>query len=128
MKFLLDTHVLIWALAAPERLSAPARAILSRPQSELYVSVASAWELAILEGLGRVRLGAPVDVIFSERISALRIGLVALQLNHLAALAVLPSHHRDPFDRLLIATAHADDFTLISGDRQLARYDVNVAW
>lgn len=128
MRYLLDTHVLIWALAAPQRLSATARAILSEPTSQLYVSIVSALELSILEGLGRVQLGAPVDVVFSERIAAMRIRLVAMQLHHLALLARLPSDHRDPFDRLLIATAMADGFSLISGDGRFTRYGLDVVW
>ncbi len=128
MKLLLDTHTLVWALAAPDRLSRPAREALSRARSELYVSVASAWELAILDGLGRVRLGAPLQVVFTERIAALRIRLLGVQLTHLAALSVLPQHHRDPFDRLLVSTALAEGMALVSADGALARYGANVLW
>lgn len=128
MRLLLDTHTLIWALAEPERLSLRARAAIASSANDAFVSMASAWELAILEGLSRVKLGAPLATVFTARLAALRIRLLPIQLQHLAALATLPQHHRDPFDRLLVATALAERLTLVSSDERLGAYGAQVLW
>ncbi len=128
MKVLLDTHALVWALAEPERLSPRARLTIASAATDAYASVVSAWELAILAGLGRVRLAAPLEVLFSEGLAALRIRLLPIQVRHVARVASLPGHHRDPFDRLLIATAMTEKLTLVSGDRAFARYGIATLW
>lgn len=128
MRLLLDTHALVWALAEPERLSSRARTMIANASADVYVSMVSAWELSILHGLERVRLGAPLDVIFTEGLAALRIRLLPIQLSHVVAVAALPRHHRDPFDRLLLATAKAEKLALVSCDRALAQYDVPLIW
>ena len=128
MKLLLDTHTLVWALGDAERLTLRARTAIASASNDVYVSMASAWELAILEGLARIRLGAPLATVFTARLAALRIRLVPIQLQHLAALAGLPHHHRDPFDRLLVATALSEGMTLVSGDATIAAYDAAVLW
>ncbi|MEO8620232.1 MAG: type II toxin-antitoxin system VapC family toxin [bacterium] len=92
MRLLLDTHALVWALADPGKLSSRARSAISNARSDVYVSMASAWELSILQGLDRVRLEAPLDVVFSEALAALRIRLLPIQLQHVAAVATLPRH------------------------------------
>lgn len=128
MKLLLDTHALVWALGEPERLPLRARAAIASASNDVYVSMASAWELAILQGLSRIRLGAPLVTVFTARLAALRIRLLPIQLQHLSALAALPHHHRDPFDRLLVATALAERLTLVSADGQFSAYAVPVLW
>ncbi len=128
MRVLLDTHALVWALAEPERLSSRAKATIANPATDAFVSMASAWELAILKSLGGVRLGVSLDSIFSEGLAALRIRLLPIQLQHLVRLIALPRHHRDPFDRLLIATALAEKLTLVSTDREFKKYGVVTLW
>ncbi len=128
MRVLLDTHALVWAMADPARLSPRARLTITNAATDAYASVVSAWELAILERLGRVRLGAPLESLFSEGLAALRIRLLPIQVQHVARVASLPDHHRDPFDRLLIATAMTEKLTLVSRDRAFARYGVATVW
>lgn len=101
---------------------------MTNPRAELFVSMTSAWELAILQGLGRVRLDVSLDVVFTEVLAALRIRLLPIQLRHVVAVAGLPAHHRDPFDRLLVATALSETLALVSRDRALERYAVTVVW
>ena len=128
MRVLLDTHALVWALAEPERLSSRARATIANPATDAYASMTSAWELAILQGLGRVRLDAPIEVIFSEGLAALRIRLLPIQVPHVARVAGLPHHHRDPFDRLMVAAALTEKLAVVTKDRIFTRYGVTVVW
>jgi len=128
VRVLLDTHALVWALAEPDRLSSRARAALVDPATVVFVSLTSAWELAILQGLERVRLQVPLASLFTEGLAALRIQLLPIRLHHVAGVAGLPQHHRDPFDRLLVATALAERLTVVSADRTFKRYGVPVLW
>jgi PIN domain nuclease of toxin-antitoxin system len=119
--FLLDTHVLLWAAAAPERLSRAARALLGAPEHELLFSAASLWEIAIKRGLGRD------DFRVEPRV--LRRGLeehgyeeLPVASRHALALDQLPPIHRDPFDRMLVAQALVEGVTLLTSDPVVASY------
>ncbi len=121
MKFLLDTHVLLWAAGEPERLSTTARALLEAPEHALLFSVASLWEVAIKSALGRSDFRVDVGV--------LRRGLVengylelAVAGEHAVAVATLPPLHKDPFDRLLVAQAQVEGITLLTCDPLVAAY------
>ena len=121
MKFLLDTHLLLWAAGEPERLPAEARKLLEAPEHELVFSAASLWEVAIKSGLGRED--------FKVDASVLRRGLVEngyLELpiagDHVVAVTSLPMLHRDPFDRLLVAQAQVEGITLLTSDPVVAGY------
>ena len=128
MRVLLDTHALVWALAEPDRLSPRARAVLVDPGTVAFVSLVSAWELSILEGLDRVRLRVPLSRVFTEGLASLRINLLPIRLSHVASVALLPPHHRDPFDRMLVAAAIAEKLSVVSGDSVFRRYGVTVVW
>ncbi|PWV58323.1 type II toxin-antitoxin system VapC family toxin [Plasticicumulans acidivorans] len=118
MKVLLDTHILLWALAMPERLSPSARDTIERA-SALYVSAASIWEISIKAGLGK--LDADLDEILAH---LHRAGLQALDITwtHARAVQQLPMYHRDPFDRLLIAQAVSEPLHLLTADTALKPY------
>ena len=123
MKLLLDTHVFLWWRADDPRLSAGPRRAISRA-AEVFVSVASAWEIAIKISLGQLRIPGPVEeAVLDSRFSPLPISFA-----HAAGVATLPFHHRDPFDRILIAQAQAEQLTLVSADRKLEPYGVPVMW
>jgi PIN domain nuclease of toxin-antitoxin system len=128
MRVLLDTHALVWALGEPDRLSSRARATIADQSTVVFVSLTSAWELAILQTLDRVRLAVPLAALFTDGFAAMRFHLLPIRLPHIARVAELPRHHRDPFDRLLVATALAERLTVVSGDRAFARYGVPVVW
>ncbi|MFI5246104.1 MAG: type II toxin-antitoxin system VapC family toxin [Gemmatimonadales bacterium] len=125
---LLDTHALVWAAGDPDRLSSRARATIADSATVVFVSLTSAWELAILQGLERVRLAIPLETLFTQGLAALRFHLLPIRLPYLAGVAVLPQHHRDPFDRLIVATALAEKLAVVSSDRAFRRYGVPVVW
>jgi PIN domain nuclease of toxin-antitoxin system len=126
VRVLLDTQVWLWMLAAPERLSEPARALVIATDNELLLSAASTWEIAIKYALGKLRLPeAPRDLI--PRLMT-RTGITPLPIHHRHALHVasLPARHRDPFDRLLIAQAQIERLPILTADRSFALYDVEL--
>lgn len=121
MRLLLDTHVLLWAAAEPDRLKEPVREMLSDVENDLLFSTASIWEVAIKNGLGRPE--------FSVDPNLLRRGLIdrdyvelAITAAHAAAVMELPSLHKDPFDRLLVAQARHEGFLLLTSDEMVAAY------
>ena len=128
MRVLLDTHALVWALGEPDRLSPRARAAIADQATVVFVSLTSAWELAILQSLDRVRLKVPLATLFTEGLAALRFQLLPIRLPYVVGVSELPQHHRDPFDRLLVATARAERLTIVSADREFKRYGVPVLW
>lgn len=121
MRVLLDTHVLLWALAQPHRLDEEARATIESGASEVLFSAASIWEIAIKAGLGRADFAVkPTEIAHT----AVDIGFVELVIRSDAAalVAELPLYHRDPFDRILIAQAIVEPATLYTADDRLTRY------
>ena len=94
----------------------------------MLLSIASIWELVIKQGLGKLRLRHDVRTIVSRDLTQNRLALLHVTPDHLWALDTLPPHHRDPFDRLLLAQAKVEGLTLVSGDAEVAKYDVNRLW
>jgi len=123
VRLLLDTHVLLWALSDPDALAEEAREAILDPEHEVVVSAVSAWEIAIKQSLGKLRLPRSAETWLPRQVG--RAGFSWLAVSHLDALRTraLPWHHRDPFDRLLVAQA-LGGCTLVSRDRRLAAYGV----
>ena len=121
MKLLLDTQLLLWAAGQPERLSAQARKLLEDPRNELLFSAASLWEVAIKSTLGREDFQVEPRLL---RRGLLDNGYVELPVTseHAVGIDTLPPHHKDPFDRLLLAQALVEGVVLLTADAQLARY------
>lgn len=121
MKWLLDTHLLLWCATAPDRLSNSTRTLLMDPASELHFSVASLWEVAIKQSLGRADFKFDASVL---RRGLLDNGYVELPVSgqHVIAVTGLPAHHKDPFDRILVAQAHVEGITLLTSDATVAQY------
>jgi PIN domain nuclease of toxin-antitoxin system len=120
MRLLLDTHVLLWWLANNPRLSVSAREVIADSGNQVFVSAASAWEIAIKKALGK--LAAPEDLLGA--IAANNFEPLVIKIEHTLRLGELPLHHNDPFDRILIAQALYEDLTLLSGDGKIALYEV----
>lgn len=123
MRLLLDTHVLLWWSEANRRLGGPAREAIAGADA-VFVSVASAWEAAIKESLGKLSIEVPFD----EAVEINGFDRVIISFAHAGAVADLPLHHRDPFDRMLIAQARSEGLTLVTHDRHFEPYDVPILW
>lgn len=121
MRLLLDTHALLWWLA-DEGLAADARAAIAAGDNQVLVSAASAWEIAIKRALGR--LSAPEDLL--DQLAASGFDHLPIALRHALAVSDLPAHHRDPFDRMLIAQAMVEGLTVVTRDRRFSAYPVAV--
>ncbi len=120
MNLLLDTHTLIWVFDANEGLSERARAVIADGSNTVFVSAASAWEITIKEALGKLRLHGD----YLEGVRRYRFTPLEIRTEHALALRDLPLHHRDPFDRILIAQARYEELTLVTRDERFDAYDV----
>lgn len=128
MNYLLDTGVWLWSIAAVERINRRGLEILHDGKEEIYFSAATAWELAIKAALKKLNLPSPPAQCIPAFMA--RQGLRPLPVTHNYAVKVydLPPHHRDPFDRLLIAQAMIEKLTILTADRAFAKYDVEILW
>jgi PIN domain nuclease of toxin-antitoxin system len=126
VSYLLDTNVLLWLLAGSDRVSQPTRDLLADPHLEVLVSAASAWEIAIKASQRRVAVPPNIAVWLPDQLTANRLTPLPVTIAHAAGVEHLPPHHTDPFDRILIAQALAEDIPIVTGDRQLERYGVQV--
>ena len=126
MNVLLDTNALLWWIVDSPRLRQPARDVISGPGNTVYVSAASVWEIAIKVGLGRLAARANVAAWLPAALRENRLTPLPISIEHAAAVEALPPHHTDPFDRLLVTQARAEDLWLMTSDPVMQRYDVRV--
>ena len=124
MKLLLDTHTLLWFISGNLDLSPTSRKLIEGTENEKFVSAASIWETAIKVSIGKMSLMAPFDDIFPRQLEINGFDLLPVKIEHSSIVATLPFHHRDPFDRMLIAQARHEGFTFVSRDRHVAPYGV----
>jgi PIN domain nuclease of toxin-antitoxin system len=127
MRLLVDTHAFLWHRVGDRRLSDAARSAIDDAATDWYLSAASVWEIAIKAGLGRITLPSTVSEYIADKT---REGLqvMAIEGRHAAAVERLPSHHHDPFDRLLIAQAKAEQLTIVTADPVFEKYGIGVLW
>jgi PIN domain nuclease of toxin-antitoxin system len=128
MKVLLDTQAFLWWIGNDNRLSQPARAVIAAADNEVFLSVASAWELAVKARIGRLDIPMDLDRFLPAQIQCNAFSVLPIALAHTLALYRLPLHHRDPFDRMLIAQAQCEDMTLVTCDASMRRYEVPIHW
>lgn len=124
MNYLLDTSIFLWSLGAEHKLNQKARDLLSSTAVELYLSAASSWEIAIKYALGTLALPKPPSQFVPNALGALAIRSLEITHFHSLSAGELPPHHRDPFDRMLIAQARLENMTLLTADRTLFKYEV----
>ena len=127
MKLLLDTHTFLWFIEDSPRLSAKAKNLLES-DIELLLSVGSVWEMAIKFSIGKLNLAQPFEVFIPDQLAKNAIKLQPLTVQHLVLVSALPLHHRDPFDRLLIAQALVEQLPIVSIDNQLDPYGIKRVW
>ena len=128
MTLLMDTHVFLWWITDQPRVSPTARNAISDPDNRVLLSAASGWEIAIKSALGRLELPAPPAKFIPQQMRQNSFEALPVSMYHALEVHALPAHHRDPFDRLLIAQSRSEAAPLISGDRALAAYDVEIVW
>jgi len=128
MRVLVDTHCWLWQLGEPQRLGEQARAVLSNCTNEAFFSASSAWEIVIKHALGRLSLPLPPAEYIPSRMTALGNLSLPVAQTHVLAVAALPPHHKDPFDRILIAQALTEGLQLITADPAMRMYEVPIIW
>jgi len=128
MRLLLDTHAFLWWNEASPKLSRSARRWLSDPDNQLYLSVVSAWEMALKVQSGKLGLPTSVSVYIAARLNHYGIEPLAVSLGHVLASSALPPYHRDPFDRMLVAQAQVEELTIVTHDSQVRKYAVETVW
>jgi len=127
MRYLLDTHTALWALDDDFKLSEKARGIINNVSIELFVSLASVWEMAIKISIGKLVFAGGIAA-FLERLKENGIKIIEIKEGHLRIVETLPFIHRDPFDRLLIASVNYEGLTIITNDDNIQKYNVKWIW
>jgi len=125
LKLLLDTHALLWWLADDSRLSSKARKLIANPANQVVISAVNGWEISIKKALGKLEVD--VEMLLSE-VEVNGFSMLQVSFQHGLSAGALPAHHRDPFDRMLIAQAQCEALHLVSIDSQFLAYDVDVIW
>jgi PIN domain nuclease of toxin-antitoxin system len=128
MSLILDTHSFLWFIIGSPRLSGHARALIEDDMHDKRLSTASLWEMAIKLSLGRLTLAEPFGVLIPQQLRLSGIEILNIEIAHLAVLTTLPFHHRDPFDRLIIAQAIAEQCPVVSVDPAFDAYAVERLW
>jgi len=128
MRALLDTHTLLWLVDSPDKLPTVVTAICEDENNALFISVASFWELSIKMSLGKIELEDNALARLQTWCDENAVQLLPIQVSHCQQVQILPFHHRDPFDRLLIAQAMCEKLVLLSADGHFADYEVDVIW
>ena len=128
MRLLLDTHAFIWLDADPEKLSDRASGLCHDPENELFLSVASLWEIQIKSQLGKLKLKSPLRELVNAEKAANGLLVLPIRPEHTYALDDLPCLHKDPFDRMIVAQARTEELRVVSHDAIIKRYPVDVEW
>ena len=127
MKYLLDTHTLIWLIEASSKVSNGIREKLKFHGNSIFLSSASLWEIAIKSSLGKLELKSSFDKLLSD-LNDTNINILQIEDEYLQILTKLPWIHKDPFDRLLISTALAEGLTIVTADENIQKYDISWVW
>ncbi len=128
MRLLLDTHVFLWWVYDDPKLSQTARDLILDSANTKYVSAATAWELAIKAGQGKLKLNLSVGEFYIKYVNQNYFETVPLALSHLFMVERLPLHHKDPFDRLLVVQAQSEKLKIVSADSALDAYEIERLW
>lgn len=128
MRLLLDTHVFLWWIGDDARLSLPAREAITASGNVVFLSVATAWEISVKIRLGKLTLPCDLESFLTDQIQRNDISILPIGMAHALLVSRLPLHHRDPFDRMLVAQAQSEQLTLVTADAAIRLYDVKLCW
>jgi PIN domain nuclease of toxin-antitoxin system len=128
VKLILDTHAFLWFVTNDPLLSATAKALIADPANEIVISPASYWEVAIKVSIGKYPLAVPFEQFFTEGVEGNDFSILPVEIRHAAVLASLPMHHKDPFDRMIIAQAMVERIPIVSIDAALDAYGIIRIW
>lgn len=128
MRLLLDTHALLWFINGDENLSQRSKILIQESNNEVFISIATLWEITIKTSLGKLELSQPFELLIPRELTNNEFTLLPITIEHLIKLGSLPFYHRDPFDRLLIAQALYEQVPLISKDSEFDDYELERIW
>lgn len=128
MRLLLDTHTFLWWVEDAPELSKKARRALANPNNECFLSLVSCWEMAIKLSFGKLKLAGVIERFVPDQLAANGFRQLEMDFRHVARVAAMPFHHRDPFDRLLVAQAKEEKLAIVSADAVFQKYDVKRIW
>jgi len=128
VNYLADTHAFLWFCQDDPQLSAVAKLIFEDPANRIFLSIASCWEISIKTGIGKLHLGEPSAVYIPSALARVRFNLLPISLDHATFVETLPHHHRDPFDRMIVAQSLLELIPVISIDTQLDPYGIQRIW
>jgi PIN domain nuclease of toxin-antitoxin system len=128
VRLLLDTHAFLWFITDDPKLSMTAQGLITDPDNEILVSPASYWETAIKVSIGKYPLSVPYETFITQGIEANGFKILPIEPGHTAILTTMPFHHRDPFDRMLVAQAQFEEISVVSNDGILDLYGVTRLW
>jgi PIN domain nuclease of toxin-antitoxin system len=128
MRVLIDTHIFIWYIQNSERLPSSIATYINDGRNDILLSIASVWEMAIKQSTGKLNLGLPYASFIAEQMRLNSMELLPLRLDHLEVVTTMPFHHRDPFDRILIAQAMLENIGIVSADSIFSSYPVQRIW
>ena len=128
MILLLDTHTFNWYVTDNSRLSNQVLEFINDENNEILLSIASLWEIAIKQNLGKLSFNQPFEIFITQQLNLNDFRLLDIKINHIAVVATLPLHHRDPFDRILIAQALVENIFILSADKIFDAYPIRRVW
>ena len=128
MRILLDTHTFLWWVTNDSRLSKSVIEVIEDPEVEVLLSVVTPWEMVIKVGIGKLQLTDTPEVLVREQRSRHHFQILPIKLEHVLKVGALPDHHKDPFDRLLIAQSLEENVPLVTDDPLIQRYVLNILW
>jgi PIN domain nuclease of toxin-antitoxin system len=128
MNYLLDTHTLLWIVTGDKLLSKKVKKLFLDEENEIFISIASLWEIAIKVSLNRLELGQPLSDFYLKHIIGNKIRLLNIKVEHLAVLEALKYYHRDPFDRLIVCQSIVEEIPLLSRDKAFSKYPIKRIW
>ena len=128
MKLLLDTHIFLWLRNEPEKIPLHIMNVYEDMRSDVFLSMASIWEIQIKNQLGKLALDIPLNELIDQQCLKNGLQILPIETTHIYALKNLPAHHNDPFDRLILTQAQTENLTLLSADSVFKHYDVECIW